>query len=253
VQYYRNHKVLSLFLICIVIIVGALVAEVLYIMNNGKPVVVPDIPRNEQLVGKGTPLKYVIIGDSTGVGQGGNYEKGIAAETAAFIASQGYQVHYQNLSTSGARIADVLYKQSKQAIALHPDIVLVAAGANDVTHLTRLANVKRDTEQIINNLQAANPAVKIVMTGSPEMGSVPRFPQPVKYLAGVRTANINKVFDDIAKAKGVTRVPIAEVTGPTFMKHPELFAADKFHPLDKGYAVWFAPLNKALYALVSVN
>ena len=39
---------------------------------------------------------------------------------------------------------------------------------------------------------------------------------------------------------------IADETGKTFLEHPEYFAADKFHPLDEGYAVWVPILNAAI-------
>ena len=245
-HFIHSHKVLSIVILVLVLIVGVVVIEFLIIKYNGRPVAVPEIPRGSQSVGTGKSLKYIILGDSTGVGQGGDYAKGIAVETAGFLAGKGYTVQYQNFAVSGARTADVLNKQVAQATVLKPDVVLIAMGANDVTHLTRLGIVQQDARKILDILKAANPAVKIVLTGSPEMGSVPRFPQPVKYLAKVQTNRINAVLDQVAKERGAIRAHIAEETGPTFMKHPELFAQDKFHPRNEGYAVWFPVLNRAL-------
>jgi lysophospholipase L1-like esterase len=246
VHYFLNHK---LFIVCVIVALFlclVVVLNVIIITVNGKPVAAPDIPRHAQMIGSGKPLSYAILGDSTAIGQGGEYQKGIASETARYLAQKGYLVTYQNMAKSGARVADVLHTQVKQVAALNPDVVLIAVGANDVTHFTRLSEVKRNMAQTIDQLQAANPRVRIVLTGSPEMGSVPRFPQPTKYLAHVRTQHINAAFDDIAADKGIMRAHIAEETGSVFMKHPELFAADKFHPRDKGYALWFPVLNAAL-------
>lgn len=249
--YFSQHKVLLIclcLLACILLTVGA---NILVITKNGKPVPVPEISRKTNIAGSGRTLSYVVLGDSTAVGQGGEYNKGLAVSTAEYIAKKDFTVSMQNFAISGARTKDVLNKQLASATKLRPDVVLLSMGANDVTHLTRLADVKRDTRAIIDMLQTANPSVKIIMTGSPEMGSVPRFPQPTKFLAGQRTAVINEAFDEIVQEKGIIRAHIAEETGPIFKKHPELFAQDKFHPTNEGYAVWLPVLYKALNEVIA--
>ena len=238
--------VLYTFFVILVLIVAVVVGNILIIKNNGTPVAVPTIPREVQTVGEGKQLNYLILGDSTGVGQGGNYDKGIATLTAQHIASRGYKVQYQNFAISGARVNDVLTKQLDDALVTRPDIVLLPIGANDVTHLTKLSKVETDMRAVVAKLKSANPDVKIIITGSPQMGSVPRFPQPIKTIAKWRTAQINKVFGRVAADPNVTFAHIADETGKTFLEHPEYFAADKFHPLDEGYAVWVPILNAAI-------
>jgi len=225
--------------------------NIIIICRNGRPVSIPDISRKTNIPGKGRALNYAVLGDSTAVGQGGEYQKGVASSTARYIAGKGFAVSVQNFAVSGARTKDVLGKQVPDAVHFRPDIVLICVGANDVTHLTRLAYIKRDAKAIIDRLQAVNPNAKIIITGSPEMGSVPRFPQPTKFLAGQRTAAINRAFDEVIQEKGTIRAHIAEETGPTFKEHPELFAQDKFHPTDEGYAVWLPVLYKALNEVIA--
>ncbi len=245
-QWYRKHMIIYTVLIVLALLFAVVISNVLIIKNNGTHVAVPDIPREAQSVGAGKPLNYLILGDSTGVGQGGNYDKGIATLTAQHIAGKGYEVEYQNFAISGATVNDVLTKQLDKALATKPEVVLLPIGANDVTHLTRLKKVEIDMRAVVAKLKAANPNVKIIITGSPQMGSVPRFPQPIKTIAKWRTAQINKVFERIAADPNVTFAHIADQTGKTFLEHPEYFAADKFHPLDKGYAVWVPILNAAI-------
>ena len=76
-------------------------------------------------------------------------------------------------------------------------------------------------------------------------------PCSTRWLAKLRTKSINTVFDQVAHDKGALRAPIAEETGPNFTKHPELFASDKFHPLDAGYAVWFPVLNHSFEQIIA--
>ena len=93
--------------------------------------------------GAARPLRYVVLGDSTGAGRGAPYERGIAVATARGLGAR-RRVTLTNLAVSGARLDDVRSEQLPGAMRLRPQLVLVAAGANDVTGLTRLGAV-RDT------------------------------------------------------------------------------------------------------------
>ena len=223
------------------------VIELLIVKFNGTAVPVPTIPRDPEIYGSGQPLVYVVMGDSTAVGQGGDYDKGIARSTARHLAElASRQVTLRNLGVAGARAGGVAKHQLPKATQLRPDVVLIAVGANDVTHLTPTGSVSRDMSAVIDALRAANPDVRIVLTGSPEMGSIPRFPQPMRYFAGVRTGQVNAMLADVARDKQVVLAPIARITGPIFDRNPDLFAADKFHPTTEGYAVWLPTLEWAL-------
>jgi lysophospholipase L1-like esterase len=244
-SFYGDHPVLLISIIAATIIIGIVVFNVLYINYSGQPVPIPETPRNVQTIGSGQPLTYAILGDSTAVGQGGNYNTGIAQSTALFIAQE-YKVSFHNFAVSGARASDVLRYQVKQAAARQPDVVLLAVGANDVTHLTSLKAIQRSMVDITRQLRNAKPSVKIVLTGAPAMGSVPRFPWPTRYFAGVRTGQVNEIISSLANGNDIVFAPIAAETGPLFARHPELFAEDKFHPNTKGYNVWVPVLTKAL-------
>jgi lysophospholipase L1-like esterase len=137
-------------------------------------------------------------------------------------------------------------KQVSEVASFKPDIVLIAVGANDVTHLTNVNSVCDLLGQAVTRLRAANPEVRIIVTGSPDMGSVPRFAQPVRWIAGKQTERLNKQIVDMAHKEQVVFAPIAEQTGPLFRAHPELFAADKFHPTNDGYRLWVPVIERAL-------
>jgi lysophospholipase L1-like esterase len=190
-------------------------------------------------------LTYVILGDSTAAGVGGNYEAGIARSTTRELARR-YDVTMTNLAVSGARMSDVRGKQLAAAEALRPDLVLLSAGANDVTHLTSVRSMRADLREVIRRLTAANPKVRIVLTGSPDMGSPPRIPRLLRGIASCRTQQVNRMFEAEAARQQLTFAPIAKETGPLFRKDRSLFAADRFHPNDAGYATWVPVLNAAL-------
>ena len=196
--------------------------------------------------GSGGPsMTYVVLGDSTAAGVGAPYDAGIATGTARGLAD-GRRVVMTNLAVSGARVRDVLERQLSAAEALKPDVVLLSVGANDVTHLTPIGSMRRSLQTIVRRLKTANPSVRIVVTGSPDMGAPPRIPRLLRGIASCRTKQVNRMFQEEVERGKLTFAPIATMTGPLFRKDPSLFGEDRFHPNERGYAAWIAVLNRAL-------
>lgn len=242
---------LVLLLVAALLCVG--LVNYLIIKYSGSPVPVPTTPREAETYGAGKPLTYVVLGDSTTVAQGGDYDRGYARSTARSLAGQGFGVIFYNLGVSGAVAADVAGKQATRAAALKPDVALVAVGANDVTHLTSVGSVRASLERTIAALRRTNPDVRIVLTGSPDMGTIPRFPQPARWLAGWQSRRLNTMVQKLAASEKVVFASIARDTGPLFAAHPEYYAADKFHPTSDGYDTWTPVLNEALRQALAIR
>lgn len=194
-------------------------------------------------------LSLLVIGDSTGAGQGAPYEAGIAVYCARLLAATRRRVTLVNRSVSGATTADVRREQLEPAAALGPDVVLVAAGANDVTSLRRIGAVTKDLRAVVRRLREASPDVRIVLTGSPDVGSSPRLAQPLRAVAGIRTRRMNGAIRGLVAREGLSFAPIAARTGPQFRRDRTLFSDDRYHPDARGYATWRAPLAEALREL----
>lgn len=192
-------------------------------------------------------VTYLVLGDSTAAGVGADYDHGIAMSTTREL-SRTRQVTMHNISVSGARIKEVLDGQLPRAAAIRPDLVLLSVGANDVTHLTSVRSMRASVREIVKRLRSTNPDVAIVITGSPDMGSPPRIPRLLRGLASCRTKQVNRMFVAEAERLHLTFAPIAAETGPLFRRDRSLFAADRFHPNERGYATWTAVLNRALAA-----
>jgi lysophospholipase L1-like esterase len=202
------------------------------------------------LIGKEGPLlKYVVIGDSTGAGEGAPYSSGVAIGTAQHLALR-YRVSLYNFSISGSTAKGVVRDQLAEAALLKPDLVLLCVGANDATHFTSSAKLHSALEIIVTMLRASSPEVTIVVTGCPQMGSVPRFAQPLRWFAGTQTARINRVFSAIVSERHLAWSHIADRTGSIFQQDPTLFWEDKFHPNARGYAVWLKVLDETLDGVV---
>ncbi len=193
----------------------------------------------------GTSITYVVLGDSTAAGQGAEYTQGIAVKTAEHLA-ENHRVRLINLAFSGAQLKDVLIKQLPQLMFIKPDVVLLSAGANDVTHLTSLSEIRTDLTDIIETLYGKNCHVRMVITGSPAMDTTLLFAQPLRFLAGFQSDRVNTIIDEVIAYHHMTKSPIADKTGPFFAKDKTLFASDRFHPNEKGYTIWTNVLNESL-------
>ncbi|MEA2192186.1 MAG: hypothetical protein QOI73_2307 [Solirubrobacteraceae bacterium] len=194
---------------------------------------------------QGPPLRLVVLGDSTAAGRGAPYEQGIAVASARHL-SERRRVTLTNLAVSGARLGDVRRDQLPQAARLRPDVVLLAAGANDVTGVTRLGSVRDHLRAISAGLRRARCDVAIVLTASPDVGSAPRLMQPLRMVAGLRTKQLNGAVEDVVRERGLVLAPLAKRTGRRFRADRSLFAADGFHPSTAGYAVWMPVIEAAL-------
>lgn len=217
------------------------------IARNGITNDFPSPKREPVEYGKqGKKLIYLLMGDSTAAGQGAAYTDGIGVHTAIHL-SKNYHVSFINTGFSGATIKDVLFDQTSILKEVTPDIVLISAGANDATRLRNFSQVKKDMETIIERILAKNCDAKIILTGSPDVGSVKRLVPPLNWEVSWISNMLNKnAIKPLIKKYALTYAPLYEETGPIFRKDPSLLADDKFHPNAKGYAVWSSVLNKAI-------
>ena len=224
---------------------ATVVLVVSFVACSSAPSTRPRAPEEVETFGDGPRLRYLVLGDSTAVAEGGTYERGIARSTARHLASA-HTVEMKNVAVSGARMRDVLRDQLPRSAGFFPDVVLLDVGANDVIHLTSARSIERDLTQVISALRARNCDVRIVLTGSADMTTPPRIPRALRWLAARRTRALNRVFMRAVDRDGLTFAPIAHETGPLFRRDRTLFAADRFHPNDRGYATWIAVINPAL-------
>lgn len=250
IAWFSHHKLITTCISIVALLVLFIAGEILYIAFNGTKVPAPKISRETYTIGRGSPLRYAILGDSTAVAQGAHYDQGYSVASAKHLAMK-RPVSWINYAVSGARAQDVLKSQLPKALTDKPDVVLIAVGANDVDKLTSPDRVANELRQCIEALRIANPKVAIVLTGAPAMGTIPRFPQPIRWYAGIRTTKLNKAVVQLTEETHTTFAPIADKTGPIFREHPEFFAADKFHPNAHGYQVWKPVINHALDAALS--
>lgn len=168
---------------------------------------------------------YVALGDSAAQGIGAskptNGYVGIIANRIAEVTHK--QVKVINLSLSGGESEDVLNRQIPLIRPYHPDLVTLAIGSNDVNNgISREQFTKQFTE---------------ILTQLPPktfVADIPYFERGKKEeLASYSTTLIHEL------AQKYNLIPV-ELHAATKVKFEDWdqYAADLFHPSDKGYHVW---------------
>ena len=240
-----KQYILLLLAIITVTFVIFVVIQLLIVRFNGSPVAVPTIEREVQTSGSGPALSYAIMGDSTSISQGSDYNDGFAAASITHLSKE-FTVRSINTGISGATTEEVRTDQLATVLKFKPDLVLLASGANDTTHFVRAETIRNSLQFIIDELRNVNPKVKIIVTASPAMDSVTRFPHGAKQLMALRTSQVNAVYNELISKNNLVHAPIAEKTRDAFIADPTLTAADNFHPNKRGYALWIPVINDAV-------
>lgn len=179
-------------------------------------------------VPRGQPggLLYVALGDSTaqGIGASGP-ERGYVGITAARLrAATGRPVEVVNLSRTGARVRAVALEQLPRLNGLSPDLVTVGVGGNDVKRYAP-TSFRADVDALIDGLPPGT-----------VMADVPWF------MHGGLGRDSKEAAAYVAIRAQALGLPVAHVHRATrargWMAMVTDFAADWFHPNDRGHRVW---------------
>lgn len=233
--------------------VGLLAVEAFIALNAGKGL--PDraplrLDRTFQVGGeKGEPLRLAWLGDSTGAGIGASGAE--AAVVSRVARDLGRSVELRVLARSGARTGDVLAEQLPRLPEIDADVVVLAVGGNDVTHLTSQPLFERQYELLLEAIRTFQPS-EIVSVGIGDFGTVPRIPEPLRSLVSWRGRALDELIRRATARYGVDYVDLYGETGPVFAVSPgRYYARDGFHPNDLGYRVWAEAILDVLRPLAA--
>jgi lysophospholipase L1-like esterase len=185
--------------------------------------------------GKGKPIVFTVLGDSSAVGLGVHR----ATETpgvliaAALTELAERPVRLVRLAVSGARSAH-LEAQVDEALAEQPDVVLIMIGANDVTSRTSPAVSVAHLATAVRRLTAAG--CEVVVGTCPDLGTIRPIAQPLRTLARRWSRQLAAAQTIAVVEAGGRTVSLGSVLGPTFATDHSLFSVDEFHPSAAGYA-----------------
>ena len=179
-------------------------------------------------VPRGEPrgIVYVALGDSTAQGLGASApERGYVGLLAGRLRhATGSGVTILNFSRVGARVHDVVAEQLPKLAGLTPDLVTVAVGGNDVRRYDA-ARFRADVDALVAGL----PTNAVV-------GDVPWF------MHGAVGRTADEAAEYVARMARGRGLPVAQLHRAMrergWKSMVTDFAADWFHPNDRGYRVW---------------
>ena len=201
--------------------------------------------------GRGKPLTFVVLGDSSAVGLGVQ----TAAETpgvliAAALAELAERpVRLAKFARSGAVSRD-LAGQVEQALPEHPDVALIMIGGNDVTSRARPAESVRALAEAVRTLIESG--CQVVVGTCPDLGTVRPIAQPLRLLARRWSRQLAAAQTIAVVAEGGRTVSLGSVLGPSFATDRQMFSSDEFHPSAFGYAAAAASLLPSIADAIGV-
>ena len=185
-----------------------------------------------------SPVNYVALGDSTGVGVGARTGGGYVARLFERIERERPGSRVANLCVSGARTGDLLRHQLPRVAALRPTLVTVGVGINDLTNFAPAEAFEANYEEIVTRLSAGAPAARVVLSNIPDISPAPAVPAHLRADAVRRVKLFNQIIDRAAARHGVRVADAYHSSREVIAAHPEFFCEDGFHPSAEGYEYW---------------
>lgn len=189
-------------------------------------------------VGKGEPLRLLVVGESTAVGVGAaHHGEALAGELAARLAAKlGRRVFWRVLGDNGATARGTL-RLLEATHTVAADLAVVVLGVNDVLEQTRAARWQRDIAALVAALHARTGAREVILLEVPPLVHFPALPRPLRDVLG---ADARRLDAALARVAARLDAPARRVRHYRFAFDGarEFFARDGFHPSARGYARW---------------
>lgn len=176
--------------------------------------------------------RYVAIGDSSTEGlddpDGRGGYRGWARRLAERIAETQGTLTYANLGVRGRRTAQILEEQLAPALALHPDLVTLFSGTNDV--VARRFDVDRvaaDVERM--HLAFRDTGATVLTFTLPDLTPV----MPLARRLSPRIAALNTALREVSRRTGAL---LADFALHPVASDPRLWSEDRLHANAAGHA-----------------
>ena len=215
---------------------GLLVAESKLARRTiGEPTQSPLVPDGRYGKGRGAPLRFALLGDSSAAGLGvAEPFETTGAQLAGGLARElARPVDLTVVAAVGGRSAD-LDAQAGAVLSGPLDLVIIMVGTNDVTHRVPVSSASRDLGRVVRTLREAGAAV--VVGTCPDLGTVQPLLQPLKSIASVLGRRLAAAQTVAVVEAGGVAVTLGDLLSPEFALHPNLWGPDRFHPSAAGYA-----------------
>jgi len=213
-------------------------------------------PGNKLIVTNGNSalpcLQCVVLGDSSSAGQGADSQaESYAYQFAQQVLQQCYDpIYLYFLAESGARTADVIDKQLDQAIALKPDLVMMAVGGNDLIQFGDRRSFVHNYRLILQKLAP----IPVIVLNIPAFNCTPLLWEPIRSFLHWRARYFNSGLAQVCQSfANVQLVDIYAIQDDGTPDKDRFFSADKFHLSGLGYGLWAQQMAKQVKTLPELH
>ena len=192
----------------------------------------------------GVPLRLLVIGESTVAGTGApTHDVALTGQLAAGLSTRRHRpVAWEAEGSNGATMERIRREVLGLIQERDPDIVVVAAGANDAMIGRLPGHWGSDLRSVLVDFIEPGGPREIVVAGVPPFRNFPALPVPLNEFLERRARRLDAVSARICAELGVGFVGFAG--DPPLGE--DFFASDHFHPSVVGYGHWAAFLLNEL-------
>lgn len=190
-------------------------------------------------------LNVLVLGDSAAEGVGADLQDHALFGKLLDELSQKLNQPFlsgQLIAQTGHTITNIIYQLNdyieQEKVLLNVDIVVISAGVNDVTTLTKLSHWKQRTNLLIHLLQTKLNAKHIIFTAVPPMQYFPALPFPISTWLGLRASALNQALQKICHDMNDNNNQCIDFLKLDLDFDPNYMAKDGFHPSEATYQAW---------------
>src|ERR1051325_11333710 len=179
---------------------------------------------------KASPLVYVAVGDSTGIGLGARDGGGYIDRLFARIEQKRSGSTLINLCAAQATTADVINKHIALLGGTRATLITICVGVNDLLRGCEEKQFAENYNALVTKLRQSSRLV--VVANIPDITSAPAMKGVTGESLRLRLERFNKDIEEVARRHGVPMVDLYQLSGETIRSRPEFFSSDGPHPSD---------------------
>ena len=186
----------------------------------------------EGVVGRGRPLRVLIVGDSSAAGVGvAHQSEGLAGHFTDHLKDS-HEVRWKLVARCGDTTAHSL-RRLEEVPAEPYDVALTALGVNDAKNGVPLALWQKRTDALHDMLVNRFGARLVIASGLPPVQDFPLLPDPLRPVLARRCQQFDAALQEVVATRGQVR----HLRGDIRLT-PQLMAEDGFHPKGEVYREW---------------
>ena len=197
-------------------------------------------------VGQGKPLSILILGDSAAAGVGVETQSDALLGAVLDELKQDFEISYQLEAKTGDTTLQVL--ERTHLLESHDfDVVITSVGVNDVTKLSSPRKWIQQQQEFYKTIEEKFTPKLVLVTGVPPMNLFPALPNPLGWLFGQYSSEMNQKLAQFVKSK--SNYQLIQFDLAHFKALNLEMAEDGFHPSKEIYQLWASELVKKIKLL----